>query len=414
MKLLALAWKDLRRQYRSGLLLLMAIGVPLLLTTLLYFAFGSSPSGPTLQVSRVLLVDLDDPPALSPVDAGAVIAQALRAPDLADLLEVTDAPDAADARERVRSGDAAAAVIVPAGASAALLGGADGATIEVVTDPSRPLGGGVVRDVVQAVADGLSSSALAARVTTEVAAAHGRPGAALLALRAATDTATNRQAASDAVRVRSPEGGSGASFVQRMVAEVMASMMIFFVFFSGAYGASAVLREQEEGTLKRLAGTPTSTSTRLTGRFLGIAAILLVQIAALVAISAVLFGIRWGRPLPLVLAGLGLAVIAAGFGVLLLAFVRTSRQSGPVFGVVLTVTGMVGGLMTATMPSVPPGFRTAALFTPQGWAMELWRACMAGGGVSTLLPSLGGTLAIGIGLLALGVPLMRRRFANGA
>ena len=413
MKLLTLAWKDLRRQFRSGLLLLLMIGVPLLLTGLLYFAFGSTGTGPALTPLSVAVIDLDTPAALAPFAVGTIVAQALGSPELATLLVPATAPDAATARRRVRAGDLGAAVIVPAHATATLLSGRGVLTLEVITDPARPLAAGVLSDILQAVADGLSAGGVAARVTAELATAQGVPGAALLAARAAATVGPGPGIDRPASLVITAPREGGSSFVKRMVAEVMAAMMIFFVFFSGAYGASAVLREQEEGTLRRLAATPTSTATQLGGRFLGIAAILVVQIASLLALSGLVFGIGWGRPLPVALASAALAVDAAGFGVVLLAFVKTSRQSGPVFGVVLTVTGMVGGLMTATMPSLPVAFHTAALFTPQGWAMDLWRACLAGGDVGAILPSLAGTFVIGVGLLAVGVPLMRRRFARG-
>ena len=413
MKLLTLAWKDLRRQFRSGLLLLMMIGVPLLLTGLLYFAFGSTGSGPTLTPITVAVVDLDTPPPLAPITVGKVLAQALDSPELATLLVPETTTDAATARRRVRAGDLGAAVIVPVHATAALLAGAGTLTLELVTDPGRPLAASVLSGILQAVADGLSAGGVAARVTAELANAQGVPGAALLAARAAAAARPSPGVDRPASLLVTPPRQGGSSFAKRMVAEVMAAMMIFFVFFSGAYGASAVLREQEEGTLQRLATTPTSTATQLGGRFLGIAAILIVQIASLLVVSSLAFGIAWGRPLPVALASAALAVDAAGFGVVLLAFVKTSRQSGPVFGVVLTVTGMVGGLMTATMPSLPRAFHTVALFTPQGWAMDLWRTCLAGNDVTAIFPALAGTFAIGIGLLAVGVPLMRRRFAQG-
>lgn len=412
MKLLALAWKDLRRQFRSGLLLLMMIGVPLLLTALLYFAFGSSSQGPSLQPTRVLLVDLDHPPPGSPVAVGSLLRRALAAPELAPLLQLAVGSDVGAARARVLRGEDGALLVVPAGATRALLAG-DGVTLRVTTDPARPLGAGVVTAVVQTVADAMSAGSLAGRVTVALGRAEGVQGAPSLALPAATRMAARGAAPSPSALQLVAPGADDRSFARRMAGQVMAGMMIFFVFFSGAQGASAVLREQEEGTLARLASTPTSTGTQLGGRFLGIAAILLVQIALLLAASSLIFGIGWGRPLPVVLASLALAVDAAGFGVLLLAFVRTSRQSGPVFGVVLTVTGMVGGLMTSTMPDVPSAFRTAALFTPQGWAMELWRGCMAGDGVASLELPLLGTVALGAALLAVGVPLMRRRFARG-
>lgn len=415
MKLLALAWKDIRRQFRSGLLLVMMLGAPLLLTGLIYFAF-SSPSGtPEIAAVTLAVADLDRPPLGSPVAAGRTLMTALQRPELASLLHLVPVEDAGAARAMVARGDAGAALVIPQDFTAAMLGSAPTATAQLLTDPARPLGAGVARDVLQRAIDAFAGSAVAARLTVERVPG---PAGRLLAAQAAAGVAVGTTTASDGrgppagLVVRAP-AGAAPSFVTRMAAQVMGAMMIFFVFFTGAYGASSLLREQEEGTLARLYTTPTVSATVLGGKFLGTAATLAVQITVLLGVSAAVFGIRWGRPLPVVLASAALMVAAAGFGVLLIAFVRSSRQAGPMFGVVLTVTGMVGGLMTATFTRLPAGFELASRFTPQGWAMAVWRACLDGQGVAALGVPLLVTVGIGLACLAAGVPLLRRRFARG-
>jgi ABC-type multidrug transport system permease subunit len=108
---------------------------------------------------------------------------------------------------------------------------------------------------------------------------------------------------------------------------------------------------------------------------------------------------------------LGLVVAAAGFGVLLMSFVKSTRQSGPVVGGVLTLTGMVGGLFTTGFQNLPAAYSTINLLTPHGWALRGWKAALAGGGVSdVLLPALV-TLGMGIVFFAIGALFFRRRFA---
>ena len=50
---------------------------------------------------------------------------------------------------------------------------------------------------------------------------------------------------------------------------------------------------------------------------------------------------------------LGLVVAAAGFGIFVMSFVKSTRQAGPVIGGVLTLTGMVGGLFTTGVTGLP-------------------------------------------------------------
>lgn len=410
MKLLALAWKDLRRQFRSGLLLVMMLGAPLLLTGLIDLAFSSPAGTPEIATVTLAVADLDAPPAGAPLAAGPILVHALSAPELAPLLRVVSVDGADAARAMVARGQAGAALVIPVGFTAAMLGQAPSATATLTTDPARPLGAGVAQDIIQRALDGLSGSALAARLTLQRTSG---PAAGGLALQAAVRAASSTPREADAGLTLQAPQGAASSFVRRMAGQVMGAMMIFFVFFTGAYGASSLLREQEEGTLPRLYTTPTGTATVLVGKVLGTAVTLAVQIGVLVSASALIFGIRWGRPLPAVLASAALIVAAAGFGVLLLAFVRTSRQTGPMFGVVLTVTGMLGGLMTSTFTNLPPGFELASRLTPQGWAMATWRLCLDGRGVSPMAVPLAVTTAIGAACLAVGAPLMRRRFAQG-
>ena len=69
MKILAIAFKDLTRSFRSTFAVGMMVVVPLLLTGLIYFAFGGAASGnqdlPSVQVG---VVNLDRLPAGSPLD----------------------------------------------------------------------------------------------------------------------------------------------------------------------------------------------------------------------------------------------------------------------------------------------------------------------------------------------------------
>jgi len=125
----------------------------------------------------------------------------------------------------------------------------------------------------------------------------------------------------------------------------------------------------------------------------------------------IIFGVRWGEPLPVALAALGLVVVAAGCGVLLMSFLKSTRQTGPVMGGVLTMTSMAGGLFTTGFPSLPSAFETAALFVPQGWALRGWKLALAGGGVSDVLLTAVVTLGMGVVFFVVGALVFRKRFA---
>ena len=111
------------------------------------------------------------------------------------------------------------------------------------------------------------------------------------------------------------------------------------------------------------------------------------------------------------MAIVGLVVAAAGFGVFLASFYRSTRQAGPLVAIALTVTGMAGGLMTTGVPSLSSAFETVQLWTPQGWALRLWNLALDGATGPGLWLAFGGVLVYGGVLFAVGALVFRRRFA---
>ena len=70
MKILDIAFKDLTRSFRSAFAIGMMVVAPLMLTGLIYFAFGGASSGTSnLPTVKVGVVNLDSLPANSPLDA---------------------------------------------------------------------------------------------------------------------------------------------------------------------------------------------------------------------------------------------------------------------------------------------------------------------------------------------------------
>jgi hypothetical protein len=105
-------------------------------------------------------------------------------------------------------------------------------------------------------------------------------------------------------------------------------------------------------------------------------------------------------------------VAAAGLGVLLISFVKSTRQGGPVLGGGLTVLGMLGGLFTANIPGgMPAAFNFLANFTPQGWVLKGWRMVLAGQPVGDLLLPFAVTVVLGAAMFAVGALMFRRRYA---
>jgi ABC-2 type transport system permease protein len=418
MKSIDVALKDLKRVFRSAFSLIMMFGAPLLIAGLIYFAFGGMASGEdsfNLARTRIVIVNQDQvDPSAGAFQAGRMLIGFLQDKGLADILEIKMASDEASARSAVDSQQADVALIIPANFTQAALSADQTAAVTLYQDPTLTIGPGIVKDLVNHFMDGFSGAKIAARVTTSaVQTSSGQPDPELAA-RAAQQYAAYLESSdhTQTLKIDSPSGESReVASTMSMMGPIMAGMLIFFVFFMGANGAESIIHEHEEGTLARLFTTPASALQILTGKFIGVFVTLVIQTVILLTASSLIFKISWGKPLSVGFASLGLIVAATGFGVMIMSFIKNTRQTGPVLGGVLTITGMLGGLMSNGMPNIPEIMDRVALTMPQGWAMHAWKLSLAGREVGALLLPLLVMLALGILFFSIGLTLFRRRFA---
>jgi len=417
MKIMDVAFKDLKRVFRSAFALIMMFGAPLLIAGLLYFAFGGLSTGNgsfTLPQTRVVVANLDKTDStISNFKAGEMLLEFLHNEDLADVLEITMASDEASARSAVDNQQADVALVIPANFTQAAMTPGQEAAVTLYQDPTLTIGPGIVKDLVNHFMDGFSGAKIAGQVTDAALRADGAQPDPAVAEWATTQFVAylNSSSHEAALHIVSPAGEteqeeSGST----MIGPIMASMLILFIFFMGANGAQSIIREQEEGTLARLFTSPVPKVTILSGKFLGVFVTLVIQAVVLLAVSALIFQISWGNPLSVVLTTLSLIIAATGFGVMLMSFIKNSRQTGPILGGVLTLTGMVGGLFTNGIPNVPEVMDTISLSMPQGWALHAWKLCLAGSSVGTVLfPNLV-LAALGVLFFVVGLTLFRKRF----
>jgi ABC-2 type transport system permease protein len=191
---------------------------------------------------------------------------------------------------------------------------------------------------------------------------------------------------------------------------MMAGQMVFFAFFTGTYSMMSILREDEEGTLARLFTTPVERTSILAGKFLSVFLSVAVQGVVLIVAARYAFGIHWGEPMAVILALAGQVIVSTGLGVLLISFVKTTQQAGPVLGGGLTALGMLGGLFTSGL-SMPEAFTRLAIFTPQGWVIKAWNIVLIGQPLSELMTSFIVLMVMGIVMFVIGAMMFRKRFA---
>ena len=425
MKILDIAFKDLTRSLRSLFAIGMTVIAPLLVTSLIYLAFGATSAGsPGLPALKVGIVNLDRAPsgANGETNLGQTIHDMFYDSRVRSWITASDYPDEASARAAVDRQQIGVAVIVPSGFTTDLVENGKTLPVAIVQDPTLTITPLVARDMVQTVLDGFLGGGIALGTIGQREESLGismtpaqqssltqeygewyvgfqqdlldRPDLAVLAMVAPAAGRT-----------------SAANPTRSLMGLVMSGMMVFFAFFTGAYSMSSILREQEEGTLARLFTTSTSRTSILAGKFLAVILMVILQGLVLMIAAHFAFGVNWGDPRGAALALVGQVVAAAGLGVLLISFIRNSKQMGPVLGGGLTVLSMLGGLFTVAVPNVPETFNLVSQFTPQGWVIKLWHIVLSGQPTADLLSPLAVTVGLGVAMFVLGAAVFRRRFA---
>ncbi len=427
MKALDIAFKDMLRSSRSLSVWIFGLAVPLLMSAIFYFAFGGlgdDEGGFNLAVTKVVVVNQDQPAAQAgSFSAGQILADFVKSDSLKSILAVTEAADAASARAAVDRQEAGVAVIIPARLTAAMVNPGERAAVELYQDPTLTLGPGIVKGIVSQFVDSLAGSKVAAEVAYAQLAGHGLAADAATAQAIALEygqwTATLGKSQQDGtsalIEVRRPAAkAESTNVVTNVVSMIMAGMMVFYVFFTGAASAQNILQEEEDGTLARLFTTPTPTSTVLGGRMVATFGTLILQVVVLLIASALLFKVNWGQPLPIVLVAASMIILAASFGLFVTSLLKDTRQSGIVYGGVLTMMGMVGmiGIFTGQVTGATGGaFEIVSLLVPQGWAVRAWQLIQAGGGVGDVLVTLLVMLGLAAVFFAVGLLRFRKRFA---
>ncbi|NMC78757.1 MAG: ABC transporter permease [Chloroflexi bacterium] len=425
MKIIGIALKDLTRSFRSTFAIGMMVVAPLMLTGLIYFAFGGPSGGDTkLPEVKAGVVNLDTLPDNAPLQAslGETIRSIFFDDSVKSWLTARDYADEASALAAIDRQEIGVAIIIPENFTEHFLDNQKDVKVRVVSDPTLAIGPAVAQNMVTAMLDGVTGGQIALETLMDRQRANGiTPDPAQIPGWAATyqnwyaDFQRNLFHHPDkaALALVAPAAGEATTTnsLQKLMGLVMAGQMIFFAFFTGAYAMMSILREDEEGTLARLFTSPTSRTAILTGKFLAVVVTVALQGLVLIAAGRFAFGIAWGQPAGVALALVGQVIAATGLGVLLIAFVKNSQQAGPVLGGALTLLGMLGGVMTSAVSNMPAAFTALANFTPQGWVLKTWRLVMDGQPVSHLLVPFVVMVALGTLMFAMGAMMFKRRYA---
>jgi linearmycin/streptolysin S transport system permease protein len=386
MKVLTIAWTNLRRTLRQRISLFFVFVFPMLMILVLGLAFGGSFQ-PRVGVVR-----------LEPGPLAAQLAGRLAA---ADGIAVRTVPDEPRLVAMVEHGQLEAGLVIPAGYDQAVATGRT-ATVRYIAQGGRQgmQVGAIVDSVVTQEAGRLRAARFAATATgaplsstlARVDALNGRLPAVTV------DTRTTGEAAFPADLGRFDVGAS--------------SELLLFVFLTAMTSSVALIETRRLGISRRMLATPTRAGVVVGGEALGRLLVAVFQGLVIMIGSALLFGVDWGQPLAAVALMVSFGLVAAGAGMLMAAVLRTGQQAIAV-GLLLSLGfAALGGTMMP-LDFFSPAMRTVAHLTPHAWAVDGFAQLVRHHGtLSSILPQLAVLLGAATLLMSLASWRLRRSISR--
>ena len=418
-KLLHIAWKDLILTFRDQAAMIMMLVTPFALTLVMAFAFGglTGGSGNTgMSAIPVVIVNDDDG------QFGQTLVDVFRSPDMADLVQTSVVAGAASARQAVDANQAAAAVIIPAGFSNAIVPAGATATgasggqviVEVYQNPTRPIGAGVVRSIADQTVGSLTAGAVAGQVAVTQLIANGliAPQQAMTQGAVVGERAGRQVGATHLVVLESQTGETNGANSNNFdwLTYMAPSMAIMFLMFTVSNGGRSLLAERDWGTLPRMLATPTAPAHVIGGKVAGIYVTGLTQMVILIAASSLLFNVNWGSGLGVTMLTLALVAAATGWGAVLAAYSRNAAQASQVGTMIALIFGMLAGNFFPRF-ALPQWLQTAGMITPNAWGLEGFTSLSAGAGVEAVLAPVAALLIMATVLFGLATVAFRRQYA---
>jgi ABC-type Na+ efflux pump permease subunit len=414
--LVALVRKDLALFFRDRRAVVMSLVAPIVIASFFGFLFsGSSDKGESARIP-IRVVDRDGS-ALS----RAVLDGLAREPSL----EVAHGT-AEEAREAVRKGKTAVAVILPPGfgaaAGRAFFNAGDKPEITLLHDPSRIGELAMVRGVLtQHVMEAVSKETFtgAGGLETIDEALRGVAGDKEMdqetrgSLRGLLENA--RRLNLDAQRsggqapaglampygVREEAVTARRGVAYNSFAHAFAGMGVQFVLLAAIDLGTGILLERQRGLWKRLRSAPLSRSLLLGAKAVSGALLGLLTLLAAFGFAMLVFGVRiQGSLLGFLGVAAACALMASTLGLLIAALGQTPQATRGIATLIILVMVMLGG---AWVPAFifPAWLQKVTLAVPARWAIDgldatTWRGVDLAGAALPIAVLLGFALAFGL------------------
>jgi ABC-2 type transport system permease protein len=410
-KILLIGWKDVVLAFRDRAALILMLAAPFVLTIGLGAVTGrlSGASSSGLNNIPVVLVNQDSG------QIGTSLVELFQSTDLAEIVTAQVMNDPAQAHQLVDQDTVAAVIVIPAGFSASIIPddetGASRAPVqlELYANPSRPTSVGVVKTILEEFVSRVEIARVGGLVTVNELIRSGRIQAQDAAKAAAQIGAAEAGVGQESPAIALKNVTAGSQPVTFDVLAYMApGMALMFLMFTVSNGGRTLLAEQRQGTLPRLLVAPVSTAQVLSGKVFGIYLTGVAQMLILILASTLLFSLKWGDLLGVLVLVLAAVAGAVGWGMLITALAKTPGQVSSIGSALMLIFGILGGTFIS-LESMPSWLQLVSKITPNAWGLDGFTTLALGGGPAQILGPVSALLVMGAVLFAAAVVLINRR-----
>ena len=394
---------------RNGLILMLV--VPLVLISLVGFAFGSFYGDGSSQIQ--IKVALNNQETAQNAFIGKAIASALKVNTSQLAITLNEYRNPAQVIEQVSASNDAAnvGIVIPSGASQTLTNDLQQKVtpknlVQFYTLPdTNDLRITVVQNIVNTVVQSILSGSEGVSQVYQVCQQPRNHCAQNTVDPAAISAAVAKA------------NGEADQSIETLIAghvnkigpfdQVLPGYAIFFSLFGLNAVAATILQEKEDGTLRRLLIAPIQKYALLGGKMLAQFIVTMAQLSIIFLVGYIVFKVHIHDWLTVSLLLIGTSFAATGLGMLLVSLVRTRAQITPVVSLVVLVTSAIGGAWWPLFLE-PPWLQQLAKIGITAWAMEgLNGSMILGKGFMDVLPDILGLLAYGLLCLLLALRLFR-------
>jgi hypothetical protein len=170
----------------------------------------------------------------------------------------------------------------------------------------------------------------------------------------------------------------------RIVDFFAVSMTVLFLNFGVLSGVRALQTEVDSRTMVRLIASPTPPYAIIAGKFAALLLIGLIQMGTMIAATSLMFGTRWGNPLPTAALMFTSVLMAIGLTAFLMSLANNAEQGTALAAMVITLLSIVGGQFLPAQ-GLPDIFETLTRLTPNGQAFFGFLDLSAAGAHGTLM-----------------------------